>query len=159
MVEFQPLWKNMRKSKWESSSPSFGVNIKKCLSCHHPDKIYKALNSFGPPKKVVWTCLNHPKKQQRFLHEIMPKKTGVEGKEVVEGKNTSFFLVIFFSTQRHMHQCLNSSHWWCHPILNKVILFGGYSIHPYYWGEGDDHPLPQRANKSRLSTWRITPLR
>ena len=36
VVEFQPILKNMRKSNWESSSPSFGVNIQKCLSCHHP---------------------------------------------------------------------------------------------------------------------------
>ena len=42
---FQPLWKIL--VKMGSSSPIFGLNIKKYLSCHHPD-IFLLLLSYTP---------------------------------------------------------------------------------------------------------------
>ena len=39
---------------------------------------------------IVLATKKAVEKQPGFLHEIMPKKTGVEGKEVAEGKKTPF---------------------------------------------------------------------
>ncbi len=73
---FQPLWK-ICSSNWKSS-PKFGVNIKKSLSCHHLDN-HKNLK-FPPSPQC------HPSQERRVPYVGVSKNRGTPKWMVYNGK-------------------------------------------------------------------------